>query len=232
MSDAQIATPAPPRDTRPWSQHRTDRLRRLWANKVPPADIAEVLGVTEYAVLAKVGRLRLGARRKPTSVGGSPWTDERMETLKRLHADGLSCSQIAKELGGGLTRNAVIGKVHRLGLCSVPRVPNPKPKKRGPSSEVARLARRMRADYRATPKPRSRVALPPTIVAEILEPTPESALTLAQLPHGPACRWIIGGTNGFETLFCAAEPVPGVSFCPYHFRKAYVPYDRNRTRAL
>ena len=43
------------------------------------------------------------------------WTDERVETLKRLWIDGLSASQIAAELGG-ITRNAVIGKVHRLGL--------------------------------------------------------------------------------------------------------------------
>ena len=43
------------------------------------------------------------------------WTDERVETLKKLWADGLSASQIAAELGG-ITRNAVIGKVHRLGL--------------------------------------------------------------------------------------------------------------------
>ncbi|HEY9235306.1 MAG TPA: GcrA family cell cycle regulator, partial [Phenylobacterium sp.] len=43
------------------------------------------------------------------------WTDERVESLKKLWQDGLSASQIAKQLGG-VTRNAVIGKVHRLGL--------------------------------------------------------------------------------------------------------------------
>jgi GcrA cell cycle regulator len=44
------------------------------------------------------------------------WTDERVELLKRLWNQGLSASQIAGELAGGVTRNAVIGKVHRLGL--------------------------------------------------------------------------------------------------------------------
>src|ERR1700739_3964082 len=43
------------------------------------------------------------------------WTDERVELLKKLCQDGLSASKIAKQLGG-VTRNAVIGKVHRLGL--------------------------------------------------------------------------------------------------------------------
>ena len=46
---------------------------------------------------------------------GMGWTDERVELLKKLWQDGLSASQIAKQLGG-VTRNAVIGKVHRLGL--------------------------------------------------------------------------------------------------------------------
>ena len=45
------------------------------------------------------------------------WTDERVETLKRMWGEGASASQIAKELGG-VTRNAVIGKVHRLGLSN------------------------------------------------------------------------------------------------------------------
>ena len=45
------------------------------------------------------------------------WTDERVETLKKMWGDGQSASQIAKELGG-VTRNAVIGKVHRLGLSN------------------------------------------------------------------------------------------------------------------
>ena len=45
------------------------------------------------------------------------WTDDRVETLKKMWADGQSASQIAKELGG-VTRNAVIGKVHRLGLSN------------------------------------------------------------------------------------------------------------------
>lgn len=67
------------------------------------------------------------------------WTDERVETLKRMWAEGQSASQIAKELGG-VTRNAVIGKVHRLGLsnrnedeaaaapAAAPAAPAPEPK--------------------------------------------------------------------------------------------------------
>ena len=46
------------------------------------------------------------------------WTDERVEILTKMWAEGNSASQIAKELGG-VTRNAVIGKVHRLGLSNI-----------------------------------------------------------------------------------------------------------------
>ena len=57
------------------------------------------------------------------------WTDERVELLKKLWADGLSASQIAAELGG-ITRNAVIGKVHRLGLSGRAKSPRRPPRAR------------------------------------------------------------------------------------------------------
>ena len=53
------------------------------------------------------------------------WTDERVELLKKMWLEGLSASQIANELAHGITRNAVIGKVHRLGLSG--RVKSPCP---------------------------------------------------------------------------------------------------------
>ena len=62
------------------------------------------------------------------------WTDERVELLKKLWTDGLSASQIAAELGG-VTRNAVIGKVHRLGLSG-------RTKTTLPSAPRVRTARR------------------------------------------------------------------------------------------
>ena len=62
------------------------------------------------------------------------WTDERVETLKRMWSEGQSASQIAKELGG-VTRNAVIGKVHRLGLSNRSAAPAAaKPAKDEPSA--------------------------------------------------------------------------------------------------
>src|SRR5258705_4741750 len=71
------------------------------------------------------------------------WTDERVETLKKLWADGLSASQIAAELGG-ITRNAVIGKVHRLGLSGRAKSPSsaaPRPRKARPPQHMMRVSR-------------------------------------------------------------------------------------------
>ena len=64
------------------------------------------------------------------------WTDERVELLKKLWADGLSASQIAGELGG-ITRNAVIGKVHRLGLSGRAKAPSSSvPRQRKPRAPL------------------------------------------------------------------------------------------------
>src|ERR1043165_2566889 len=74
--------------------------------------------------------------------GTMMWTDERVELLKKLWTDGLSASQIAAELGG-ITRNAVIGKVHRLGLSGGAKSPSSSgPRVRKPRAPgMMRLAR-------------------------------------------------------------------------------------------
>src|SRR6195256_2747829 len=71
------------------------------------------------------------------------WTDERVELLKKLWTDGLSASQIAAELGG-ITRNAVIGKVPRLGLSGRAKSPSstaPRPRKPRASGHMMRVQR-------------------------------------------------------------------------------------------
>ncbi len=98
------------------------------------------------------------------------WTDERVETLKRMWAEGQSASQIAKELGG-VTRNAVIGKVHRLGLSNrvggkddedVAPAPTAKPE---PAAKAEPMAR---AEPAAAPRPAAeRPAAPPSNVTPL-----------------------------------------------------------------
>jgi len=108
------------------------------------------------------------------------WTDERVELLKKMWGEGQSASQIAKELGG-VTRNAVIGKVHRLGLSNrttgaAPAAPA-KPAKEAKSA-APKVAK-------AEPKPAAAAAPKPKA-----EPKPAET-TLAPIPMSPARKAII-----------------------------------------
>src|SRR5260370_3384039 len=94
------------------------------------------------------------------------WSDDRVEQLKKLWESGLSASQIAAELGN-VTRNAVIGKVHRLGLSGRAKSPAsaaPRPRKARPAQHMMRVARP--ASRRNTPPPQAfQVELEPDPVA-------------------------------------------------------------------
>jgi GcrA cell cycle regulator len=110
------------------------------------------------------------------------WTDERVETLKRMWAEGQSASQIAKELGG-VTRNAVIGKVHRLGLsnragegaAASDDTDQPSPTRSEPSSP--KPAEPAAAKPAAAPKPAPERAAPQAAPA-----APASGATVTPLP--------------------------------------------------
>src|SRR6188508_2837178 len=97
------------------------------------------------------------------------WTDERVELLKKLWADGLSASQIATELGN-VTRNAVIGKVHRLGLS-------------GRAKDKAAAAQRPR---KAARSPSAPVAIPPQNRANVIMAPVPRPLVIHEEPAVPA----------------------------------------------
>jgi GcrA cell cycle regulator len=103
------------------------------------------------------------------------WTDERVETLKKMWAEGQSASQIAKELGG-VTRNAVIGKVHRLGLSNrVGGAPDPVKTK-------ADTEPRVEAKPAAAAKPAQPAAKPAPVAPAAARPDPAPAAAAAQPP--------------------------------------------------
>jgi GcrA cell cycle regulator len=91
------------------------------------------------------------------------WTDERVELLKKMWGEGQSASQIAKELGG-VTRNAVIGKVHRLGLSN---------RTTGGAAKAAASAKE--ATPKPAPKPADPAPKPEPVKADKPEPAPEPA---------------------------------------------------------
>lgn len=110
------------------------------------------------------------------------WTDDRVETLKRMWSEGQSASAIAKELGG-VTRNAVIGKVHRLGLSN--RTEEPEAAAPAPAPAPEPVAREKPAAPRAVPQPAAAPLRPepaPEPVAIQPEPEPEPSTQPAFVP--------------------------------------------------
>ncbi len=148
----------------------------------------------------------------------APWTAERVEQLRSFVATGMTCSQIAAEIG--VTRNAVIGKIHRLGLSTERPAAAPAGSCRQRARRPRLLARRQLLRL-VSPEAASglcEIACAPVSV--------ESAqrCSLLELTQGK-CRWPISdagkdsGTADF--VFCGNEAAAGFSYCAGHARMAY-----------
>jgi GcrA cell cycle regulator len=142
------------------------------------------------------------------------WTNERVEELRRLWGQGQTASRIA-DLLGGVTRNAVIGKAHRLGLRG-----RPSPIRRDENGVAARPA----------PLPRVSVPAPAAIKAELPPadvprntPMPAPAASQPKAAHGGArgCSWPMGDPKQAGFHFCGSEAVPGRPYCASHCGMAY-----------
>lgn len=123
------------------------------------------------------------------------WTPERIEKLQSLWEKGLSASQIADELGDGVSRNAVIGKAHRLGLKARP-------------SPVKTEAEPRPAAPPAPRKPKS---------ASPAKPARVSLLDLNER----ICKWPHGHPGDDDFHFCGKPVQPGFPYCAEHCAVAY-----------
>ena len=171
------------------------------------------------------------------------WTDERVEILKKLWAEGLSARQIADQLGG-VTRNAVIGKVHRLGLsgrATTSRAKTMRPRKKriettsqGLSGEAGRPARPVVAPEVASPHQSPGLENFPTAlvapVDELVIPL-EDRVTIETLKESH-CKWPIGDPAEEDFHFCGhARHEDGV-YCEFHAAKAYQPARRGARKKV
>ena len=158
------------------------------------------------------------------------WTDERVEMLKKLWADGLSASQIAAELGG-ITRNAVIGKVHRLGLSGRAKSPSsavPRARKPRTHSQMLRVARpAMRGNTALAHAYEYEVESEPELVDNVI-PIGQRR-TLLELTEA-TCRWPIGDPGSTDFFFCGGQSLTNLPYCAYHSRVAYQPANARRDR--
>lgn len=160
------------------------------------------------------------------------WTDSRVEMLKRLWRQGQSASQIAQALGG-ITRNAVIGKAHRLGLG-------------GRQASATAVAPRLLADERTQTKTAASVAREalkpktdkaPALAARSTAPAPALARPAAAPAANPTaaalkanlafsntyrtCQWPVGDPKTADFHFCGAESEAGRPYCTEHCAVAY-----------
>ena len=140
------------------------------------------------------------------------WTDERVEQLKSLWTEGLSASQIARALGG-VTRNAVIGKVHRLGLAG---------RATPTRSDRPRLPSAPRVSMRAPHVPE-----PPVVEEDPITLDDGNHATVLTI-NDRMCRWPIGDPSENEFHFCGRKPKNGSPYCEAHARKAYQPQQQQR----
>lgn len=167
------------------------------------------------------------------------WNDERVELLKKLWNEGLSASQIATRLGG-VTRNAVIGKVHRLGLSGRVTPTRTLGTRRPRTREAAAQPRRVARQRPAVPAPSPAMHASwqwdpslqpeglPEAVEEIFIPLQDrkSVLDLREAD----CRWPIGDPQLADFHFCGHAKHAGLPYCEFHARKAYQPPQAMRRR--
>jgi GcrA cell cycle regulator len=141
------------------------------------------------------------------------WTEDRIEQLKSLWTEGLSASHIARVMGG-ISRNAVIGKVHRLGLAG---------RATAPRSE------RVRHPMAPKLSLRSHVPPPPIIEEDPIVLEDGSFATVLTI-NDRMCRWPIGDPAENEFHFCGHKPKTGSPYCEAHARKAYQPQQLRREK--
>ncbi|NNF71334.1 MAG: GcrA cell cycle regulator [Rhodobacteraceae bacterium] len=177
------------------------------------------------------------------------WTDERVEQLKKMWGEGQSASQIAKELGG-VTRNAVIGKVHRLGLSNRAGAAPAKTAKEKPAAK-AEAAPAKAAAAEATPAARpaqsparkqiipagqplppqpSANEISPEALASVREVEKKSKkISLMELTER-TCKWPVGDPATDDFWFCGLPVQQGKPYCEAHVGVAFQPMSSRRDR--
>jgi GcrA cell cycle regulator len=147
-----------------------------------------------------------------TANSTATWTAERIEQLRSCVGDGMTCSQIAAAIG--VSRNAVIGKIHRLGLSSgrpagAGARANCPPRARHPRGPTQR--RLLRLAY-------ARAALDEIMSGVVVISTHPCSLIDIDAHQ---CRWPIGDPASTNFLFCGNDAITGFAYCVGHARLAY-----------
>jgi GcrA cell cycle regulator len=161
------------------------------------------------------------------------WTTEAIERLKALWAEGHSTAEIGRRMG--ISKNAVVGKAHRLTLPARPSpirrdaTPRPAPVPRAPRPAPMPLQRLATAP---APRPAAAPATPAPPPVAATAPVLRSFPAARPRIGARSCCWPLGepGTQGFR--FCGGDPMAGKPYCAEHAALAYVkPRDRREDAA-
>ena len=167
------------------------------------------------------------------------WTDERVELLRKLWSEGLSASQIAAQLGG-VSRNAVIGKVHRLKLSSRGRTSAAPSHKKKPAATTngARTTTRTQTVTRTTTTSIGATALQAQfdvepIARHVMRPQANVVVPISRRLHlvqltERTCKWPNGDPLTEEFHFCGNDAAETGPYCGYHARIAFQPASERR----
>ncbi len=156
------------------------------------------------------------------------WTDERVMLLKKLWVEGKTAAEIAKLIGGGVTRNAVIGKAHRLKLSG--RI-SPIQENNRTETAVGRVVSAPRKSQKSTV---SKVSVRDIIAPIYVPPVEENycfgnGVSLVELKER-MCRWPIGDPQEDGFKFCGGPSEEGLPYCGHHCRVAYQSNTKSKLR--
>lgn len=145
------------------------------------------------------------------------WTDERIALLKDCWESGMTASQIAERLGEGVSRNAVIGKAHRLGLKA-----RPSPVKGGEEEAASPVTPPATAEAAPAVRTETPVRAEPARPAakKPAKPGKSARTTLLDLSE-KVCKWPIGHPGEADFHFCGKASQPGFPYCNEHCLIAY-----------
>lgn len=148
------------------------------------------------------------------------WTSNAIDQLRALWAEGLSTAEIGRRMG--VTKNAIVGKAHRLDLPA-----RPSPIRKEVFGNAPAAPRRKPAARDTAPAARRVVVQPaPTAVAPS---APVAAVhPFPRPPSLRSCCWPIGEPGTRDFRFCSAEADPGKPYCAAHVAVAYVRVTRDR----
>lgn len=157
------------------------------------------------------------------------WSAEAIERLRALWAEGHSTAEIGRRMG--ISKNAVVGKAHRLNLSA-----RPSPIRREPGEKPAVAtprAPRIPALRTTLPQPRVLTAPPAVVPAPIALTAPSTTVrAFPRFASKRSCCWPLGEPGTTEFRFCSGEAMNGKPYCTEHAAVAYVkPRDRREDAA-